>query len=101
MADVFVGKNRPTQVAHDLMHLDQNTPSLLRPKGHRLDVRVDLAPLFRPVSAHFLGPTDETAFERFWPRHVRGHEGKGSVDVSRVEGRVRRTEQFDFWGGLF
>jgi hypothetical protein len=95
MAYVFIGKNSSRQLTDDLMHIDQNAPSLLRVKGNRLDVRIDLAPLLRPVSANFLGPTDKTTFERFRPSHVRSHEGKGSVNVSRVEGCVCRTEQFD------
>ena len=40
---------------------------------------------------------DKTAFERFRPSHVRSHEGEGSVNVPRVEGRVGCAEQFDFW----
>jgi hypothetical protein len=95
MTHVLIGKNSSTQVTHDLMHIDQNAPSLLRVKGNRLDVRIDLAPLLRPVSANFLGPMDKTTFERFGPSHVRSHEGKGSVNVSRVEGGVSRTEQFN------
>jgi hypothetical protein len=95
MAHVFIGKNCSSFVAHDLMYIDQNAPSLLRVKGNWLDVRIDLPPLLRPVSANFLGPTDKTAFERFRPSYVRSHEGKGSVNVSRVEGGGCRTEQFD------
>lgn len=65
MTHVLRGKNCSSFVTHDLMHIDQNAPSLLRVKGNRLDVRIDLAPLLRPVSANFLGPTDKTAFKRF------------------------------------
>jgi hypothetical protein len=78
------------------MHQDQNAPALLQVKGNRLDVPIDLAPLLRPVSANFFRPTDKTAFERSRPNYVQSHEGKGSVNVSRVEGCVCRTEQFDF-----
>src|SRR5690606_15861282 len=66
----------------------------------RLDVRVDLAPLVRPVRANFLGPTGKTTLKRLRPRHVGSHGGKGSVDVTRVEGRVGRAQQFDFGVGL-
>jgi hypothetical protein len=97
MAYVLIGKNCSSQVAHDLMHIDQNASGLLRVKGNRLDVWIDLAPLLCPVSANFFRPTDKTAFEGFWPSHVWSHESKGSVNVSHVEGRVRRTEQVDFW----
>ncbi len=37
MADVLVGQDRASQIAHDLMYLDQNPPILPRVKGHRLD----------------------------------------------------------------
>jgi hypothetical protein len=97
MTHVLIDKNCSSQVTHDLMHIDQNAPDLLRVKENRLDVRIDLAPLLRPVSANFFRSTDKTAFERFRPSHVRSHEGKGSVNVSRVEGCVCRMEQFDFW----
>ena len=96
VANVLIGKHGSGQIAHDLMHLDQDLPSILRVKGNRLDVWIDLAPLLRPVSADFFRPTDKTAFERSRSNHVRSHEGKGSVNVSRVKGCVCRTEQFDF-----
>ncbi len=98
MAHVFVAKNGAGQVAHDLMNIDQDTPGSIRIKGDRLHVRVNLAPLLRPVSADFFGPTDKTAFKRFRPGYVRGHGGKGGVDVPRVEGRVGGSEQLDFRG---
>src|SRR5262245_25924103 len=78
------------------MHVDQDLPSALPVKGNRLYVWVDLSPLLRPVSPNFFRPTDKTAFERSRPSHVRSHEGEGGVNVSCIEGRVRRTEQFDF-----
>jgi hypothetical protein len=65
MAHVLIGKNCSRQVTHDLMHIDQNAPGLLRVKGNRFDVRIDLAPLLRPISANFFRPMDKTAFERF------------------------------------
>jgi len=95
MAHVLIGKNCSSFVTHDLIHIDQNAPGLLRVKGNRLDVRIDVAPLLRPVSANFFRPMDKTAFERFRLSHVRSHEGKGSVTVSRVEGCVCRTEKLD------
>ena len=39
--------------------------------------------------------TDKATFERSRPSHVRSHEGEGSVNVPRVEGRVGCAEQFD------
>jgi hypothetical protein len=97
VAHVLIGKNGSSQIMHDLMHLDQNAAGLLRVKGNRLDVRIDLAPLVCPVSANFFASTDKTAFERSRPSYVRSHQGNGGVNVSRVKGCVSRTEQFDFW----
>ena len=71
MAHMLIGNHGSGQVAHDLMHMDQNAPGLLRVKRNRLDMRIDLAPLLRPVIADFFRPTDKTAFERFRPSHVR------------------------------
>src|SRR5262245_30525705 len=89
MAYVLIGNHGSSQVTHDQMHIDQNAPGLLRVKGNRLDVRIDLAPLLRPVSPNFVRPTDKTAFERFRPSHVRSHEGKRDINLTRVKGRVR------------
>src|SRR6516164_5677962 len=79
------------------MHIDQNMLGPLRVKSHRLHVWVDLAPLLLPVSADLLMPTDKTAFERSRPSHVQSHEGEGSVNVPRVEGRAGCAEQLDLW----
>ena len=73
MAYVLIGKDCSSQVAHDLMHIDQNAPGLLRMKGNRLDVRIDLAPLLRPISANLFRSSDKAAFECFRPDNIRGH----------------------------
>jgi len=96
MAHVLIAEDGSSQVAHDLVDVDQDTPGILRVKGHWLYVRVDLAPLLRPVSANPFGPTDKSALKRFRPSDVGGHLREGGVDVPRVEGRVRRAEQCDF-----
>src|SRR3546814_10161177 len=68
MANVFVGKHGASQAAHDLVHIDQDLRIGLWIKGNRLNVRVDLAPLFGPVRADFVGPADKAALEGFRPR---------------------------------
>ena len=88
MTNVLVAKHGTRQVAHDLMHVDQNLRSILGIKGNRLNVWVDFAPLFGPIRADFFRPMDKTAFERFRPRHVDSHEGEGSINVTRVKSRV-------------
>ena len=85
---VLIGKHGSGQIAHDLMHLDQDLPSLLCVKGNWLDLSIDLAPLLRPVSAYFLMPTDKTAFERPRPSDIGSHKGEGGINVTRVEGYV-------------
>ena len=88
VADVLIGKHGSSQIAHNLVHLHQDLPILLQVKGHRLDMATDLAPLLRPVSADCFRPTDKTAFERPRLMHVGRHEGKGGINITRVEGRV-------------
>lgn len=85
MAHVLIGKNCSSQVAHDLMHLDQDMLGPVRVKSHRLHMWVDLAPLLSPVSTDLLVSTDGTAFERSRPSHVRTHKGEGSVNVRALK----------------
>lgn len=89
MANVLVGKHGTSQVAHDLMHINKNLRSILGIKGDRLNVWINLAPLFGPVRADFVRPTDKTAFERFRPSHVGSHERKSYTNVTCVESCVR------------
>ena len=97
MPNVLIGKNGSSQVAHDLMHLDHDASGVLWVKSHRLHMRIDLAPLLRPVGADLFRSTDKAAFERSRPSHVRSHEGEGGVNVPRVESRVGCAEQIDLW----
>jgi hypothetical protein len=62
MPNVLIGNHGPSQVAHDLMHFDQDVPSILGVEGHRFDVRIDFAPLLRPVSAWRLSTKIRRAF---------------------------------------
>lgn len=91
MTNVLVGKHRTSQVAYDQMHVNQNLRSILAIKGNRLNVWVDLAPLFGPIRANFVRPLDKTAFKGFRPSHVGSHEGESSTNVTRVKSRVRRA----------
>jgi hypothetical protein len=61
VANVLIGKHASGQIAHDLMHVHQNLPGILRMEGNWLDMSIDLAPLLRPVGADFFRPTDKTA----------------------------------------
>ena len=91
MTDVFVGKHGTSQVAYDLMHVDENLRSILGIKGNRLNMRVDLAPLLAPIRADFVRSLDKTAFKRFRPSHVGSHEGESGTNVTCVKSCVRRA----------
>jgi hypothetical protein len=97
MSHTLIGKERSSQVAYNLMHLNYNTSGILRVEDRRLHMRVDLAPLLRPISADFLRSMDKSTLERSRPSHVLSHLGKGCIDVSRVEGGVSGAQQLDFW----
>jgi hypothetical protein len=64
VANVFITKNGPVQVAHDLMHIDQDSPSSLWMEGNRLDVRVNLGPLLRPVSSDIMMTANDAPLKR-------------------------------------
>ncbi|MBN8421151.1 MAG: hypothetical protein J0L73_19705 [Verrucomicrobia bacterium] len=55
----IIGKQDTGPVVHDLMHLDLDAPIVLRVKSQRLHMRIDLAPLLQPVTAHLCKPTDK------------------------------------------
>lgn len=96
MANMRIEKDGSGPIAHDLMHIDHDFPVVLRVKGGRLDMRINLAPLLRPVGADLIGSAGDSAFERLRPGHVGRHEGKGGIDVARIEGRIGRAQRFDF-----
>ncbi len=89
MANVLVGKHGTGQIAHDLMHINQNLRRVFGIKSGRLNLGVDLTPLFSPVRTNFIRPLYKTAFKRFRPSHVGSHEGESCVNVTRVKSRVR------------
>lgn len=97
MTDAHVGKNDSGQVPDDLMHVHQHPPVVLPVKGDRLDMRVDLGPLLRPIRPDFLMTTRETAFEGFRPGNVGTHRGKGRVNVPRVEGGISGFQELNFF----
>jgi hypothetical protein len=84
------------QVAHDLMHFDQDLPGVVLVERNRFHMPINFAPLLCPVGADFFRSVDE-AVERPWSLHVGSHEGQGGINVARVENRVGGTEQFSFW----
>ena len=97
MTNVFIGDNGSGQVTNDLVHIYQDPIDVLRVKCNRLHVRIDLAPLLRPVSANLFGALYKAPFERSRPSHIWSHQGGGSINIPRIEGRVGRAEQLDLW----
>jgi hypothetical protein len=95
MTSVFVGNHGTGQVAHDLVHIDQDLRSTLGIEGNRLNLRVDLTPLFGPICADFIRSVDKTAFECPWPAYVGAHESESGANVARVESRIGRAQQLD------
>ncbi len=92
MTDAIIGKKGSLHVTHDLMHLDQDLPAILSVKRQRLHMRVDLAPLLRPVSTNLFRPADKAPFERARPSHIRRHQGEGHINVPCIESRIGRAE---------
>jgi hypothetical protein len=62
MADPLVGQHAASQVAHYLMHLDQDAPGFRLVESHRFDVRINLAPLLGPIRP---GPVPDHGQNRF------------------------------------
>jgi hypothetical protein len=96
VGNIFITKNGPVQVAHDLMYIHQDSPSTLWMERNRFDVRVNLGPLLRPVSSDILMTANKSPLKRTRPCHVGSHGGEGGVEVPRVKRSVRRAKQFDF-----
>src|SRR5262245_9958960 len=92
MAHSLIGEPATGQNAHDLMDLGQDAAATFQVKGHWLHVRIDLAPLLGPVSAHSLWAMDKAALERARPSDVGSHEDESGVDVARIEGCIGCTE---------
>ena len=84
MANVFVGQHLSGQIAHDLMRRDQDLSGVLRFKGDRFDVGIDLAPLLRPVGTDFFGAMSETAFKGFGPTVTSGDIRARAAGMSRA-----------------
>ena len=92
---MLICDNRSALVTHHLVHVYQNKPSIVPVESHRLHMRVNLAPLRRPVSPDLFRPPNKTPLERSRPGHVRRHQGERGVNVPRVEGRVGCAKKFN------
>jgi hypothetical protein len=67
------------------VHRDRDAPLLVLVEAQRLDVRIDLRELPRPVGAHVVAAVHPPALEGVRPVDVGMHRGKDGVDVAAVE----------------
>lgn len=63
MNDVLINEYGSSQIAHDLMHLDQDACSIFQVESNWLNMRVDFTPLLCPISANGLLALDKAALE--------------------------------------
>ncbi len=96
VTDLFITKNGSVSVAHHLMDLDQNATFSIGLKRDRLDMRIDLGPLFCPVGTDRIVTTNDASLEGARPCDIRGHGGECGCKVARVKRGVSRAEQFYF-----
>ena len=66
---------------------------------HRLHMRVDHAPLPRPVSPHSLVPVDIAAFHPVGPDHVGMHQRQHGVELPRIEPAISGGQDFPVAAG--
>src|SRR5262249_39065211 len=88
MPDLAVVEDLAVARADELVDADMRLASIVEVDGKRLDARVDLGPLPRPVAAHGFAAVLGAAFPTVRPldtgREVRQH----LVHVARIEGPV-------------
>jgi hypothetical protein len=89
MTNLFVGKEVAIEIAHDLMDLDNDLTVGASGEPDRLDVRIDLGPLARPVAANSGAAVDVTTFHAICPKYVLGQSGKHILHVASVEPVVK------------
>jgi hypothetical protein len=96
VANLFITKSDAVQVAHDLVDTDQDSPIILWMEGNRLDVRVNLGPLLRPVSSDSMVTSNDSPLKSPRPCHVQRHGSEGGIEVPCIKRSVRSAEQFNF-----
>src|SRR5579884_1523416 len=89
-----VGEDVALQVANELADIDNGVAGRKILDAQRLNVGIDDFPLALPVLADGRTPEHASAVHSVRPVHVGVHERENSIDIARVEGRVRRREQF-------
>lgn len=88
MLDHAIEKDRARQVFYDLVNVDCNSTGRVFAETDWIDMRIDNAPLARPVSADAFMPMDHATFHAVGPNYVRCHGGESAIDITRIEGGV-------------
>src|SRR2546426_10639587 len=77
--------NMSGPISDDLMPVDHGAARRMRLDAHRLDVRIDHAPLTSPVVSNAAMAVDTPAFHPIRPLDISMHGGQRRVDVAGVE----------------
>src|SRR5688500_10182227 len=80
------------QIAHDLVYVDCRQAAWAFAEAHRFDMRIDHAPLAKPIGPHRFVPDFARAFHAVRPIHVRSHGAEDGVDITCVESGVQRAQ---------
>ena len=79
----LIGEHPTIHVPHELMDIDNQSISLAF-EMRRLDARVDLLSLARPIFPHGLMPIHEAALHAVRPDHIRVHDAQRTIDVAML-----------------
>src|ERR1700683_203054 len=77
------------------MNINNYSTLLIRSETYRLYVRIEHAPLARPIFANTSMTVDGAALHAVGPLHVRLHGRQGDTDVAGIESLIRALEQRD------
>ena len=79
----LIDEHPTIHVPHDLIDIDNQSISLAF-EMRRLDARVDLLSLARPIFPHGLMPIHEAALHAVRPDHIRVHDAQRTIDVAML-----------------
>ena len=94
MLDHAVDDYLAGEIAHHLMNCDNDSARAIGSEADRIHMRIDHAPLPRPVGADALVSMDNSTFHAVGPDDVRFHAGERRWNIAGVEGCVGSLEQF-------
>jgi hypothetical protein len=91
-----IEKSISTKIANYLMNSNHHSAGVVHVETHRFDVRVDHAPLPRPILSHSSPAMNCATFHAVGPLHVRLHGGQGAFEVPGVKVFVQLPQNHDF-----